>query len=169
MGDELFSRPRIDKLLRLARVLEGDAASAEDLVQDCLVRAVTHAHRVKAADRQDAYLRKSLVNAHHDRHRKKRLRVVHLSEAASKAANPGADFEERDALWQAIRGLPTQQRTCVVLRYYEDLEYREIATAMGTRESTVRSNLTRAIETLRAAMTETDPKGAETWTAPNRP
>ncbi len=57
--------------------------------------------------------------------------------------------EERDRLWQACIALPKDQRTAVVLRFYEDLEYAEIADLTGVREGSVRSRVSRGIATLR--------------------
>ena len=64
--------------------------------------------------------------------------------------------DERHRLWAACQALPTDQRTAVVLRYYEQLEYDEIAALTGVREGTVRSRVSRGIAVLRQQMGERD-------------
>ena len=64
--------------------------------------------------------------------------------------------DQRAGLWAACQALPEAQRTAVVLRYYEQLEYAEIAELTGVREGSVRSRVSRGLAALRATMGETD-------------
>ncbi len=57
----------------------------------------------------------------------------------------GPAHDERRRLWAACRALPEAQRTAVVLRYYEQLEYDEIAALTGVAEGTVRSRVSRGL------------------------
>jgi RNA polymerase sigma factor (sigma-70 family) len=52
----------------------------------------------------------------------------------------------------ACQALPEPQRTAIVLRYYEQLEYAEIADLTGVREGSVRSRVSRGLTALRAAL-----------------
>ena len=52
--------------------------------------------------------------------------------------------------------LPRQQRAAVVLRFYEDLDYPEIAEVLGVAEGTVRSHVHRALAALRTELTQED-------------
>jgi RNA polymerase sigma factor (sigma-70 family) len=61
-----------------------------------------------------------------------------------------------DVLWAACRALPEPQRTALVLRYYEQLEYAEIAELTGVREGSVRSRVSRGLAALRESMGESD-------------
>ena len=54
-----------------------------------------------------------------------------------------------DAVWRVCQGLPRQQRAAVVLRFYEDLDYAEIAAVLDLAEPTVRSHVHRALAALR--------------------
>lgn len=147
-------------LLRLAYVLTGNAADAEDVVQDALSRALPRWERICRAGDVDAYVRRMVVNAHTSWWRKFRRREVPAADIRSDevVAGPGDGLgsDERGRLWAACQGLPLDQRTAVVLRYYEQLEYAEIAALTGVRESSVRSRVSRGIAALRQEMGERD-------------
>ena len=68
-----------------------------------------------------------------------------------------AASDERDAILRLIAELPPRQRAAVALRYYEDLPIAEIADLLGSRETAVRSNLSRAIATLRQRLADPTP------------
>lgn len=141
-------------LLRLAYVLTGNPADAEDVVQDALSRALPAWSRICAADDPDAYVRRMVVNAHTSWWRKFRRRESPVAEVRLGGAN---DPELRDdRLWQACRRLPTDQRTAIVLRFYEDMEYADISALTGVREGSVRSRVSRGLAALRKELGEDD-------------
>lgn len=143
-------------LLRLAYVLTGNAADAEDVVQDALSRALPRWDRISHVDDVDAYVRRMVVNAHTSWWRKFRRRESPAAEVRTDevVAGPAERMpaDERQLIWAACQALPTDQRTAVVLRYYEQLEYDEIAALTGVREGTVRSRVSRGISVLRERM-----------------
>src|SRR5688572_7205493 len=114
-------------LLRLAYVLTGNGIDAEDVVQDALSRALPRWSRIAGVGDPDAYVRRMVVNAHVSRWRKFRRREVPVEAVRDRVVSAGVPAEERDRLWRACRALPPDQRTAVVLRFYEDLDYAEIA------------------------------------------
>jgi RNA polymerase sigma factor (sigma-70 family) len=132
------------RLVRLATLLSGSESVAEDLVQDVYVRAAS-----KVAELADAevfpYLHRSVVNAwkNYVRHRK----VEERASLADEGAGPSPD--DSIVLWAEIEELPPRQRACIVLRYYEDLDDREIADLLGCRVGTVRSQISRAVAKLK--------------------
>lgn len=69
-----------------------------------------------------------------------------LPDRAAPAASPAT----RLSLWHALGRLPTQQRTIIVLRYFEDLSHADIARTLGCRVGTVKSQTSRALAKLRA-------------------
>lgn len=145
-------------LLRLALVLTGNTADAEDVVQDALSRALPRWDRIARVEDVDAYVKRMVVNAHTTWWRKFRRREspaadVHTGETTPGPADgPGLGADERRRLWEACRALPEAQRTAVVLRFYEQLDYDEIASLTGVREGTVRSRVSRGIAVLRAQL-----------------
>lgn len=139
-------------LLRLAYVLTGSRADAEDLLQDTLVDLHRHAARLAAAQAPYAYARRALVNRHASNQRK---RSAHERPLAPDAVpDPGGpDPADRvasdDALWRRLASVPPRMRQVLVLRYYEDLDDAAIADVLGIGVSAVRSTASRAIGILR--------------------
>lgn len=136
-------------LLRLAYVLTGNGPDAEDVVQDALSRALPRWSRIASVEDPDAYVRRMVVNAHVSRWRKFRRREVPVEAVRDRPVPAGVAAEDRDRLWRACRSLPVDQRTAVVLRFYEDLDYAEIAALTGVREGSVRSRVSRGVAALR--------------------
>ncbi|GEB11764.1 DNA-directed RNA polymerase sigma-70 factor [Pimelobacter simplex] len=152
-------------LLRLAYVLTGNAADAEDAVQDALSRALPRWDRIVQADDLDAYVRRMVVNAHTSWWRRFRRRESPSAFVATGETVPGPgegdgpEHDERRAVWSACQALPEAQRTAVVLRYYEQLDYAEIAALTGVREGTVRSRVSRGLAALRTHFVDHDGRG----------
>lgn len=97
-----------------------------------------------------------VVNAHVSRWRKLRRREVPVEVVHDRPVPAGVGAEDRDRLWRACRALPPDQRTAVVLRFYEDLDYAEIAALTGVREGSVRSRVSRGIAAMRHELGEED-------------
>src|SRR4051794_24443771 len=144
-------------LLKLAYTLTGNAADAEDVVQEALARALPRWERISRVENVDAYVRRMVINSHTSWWRKFRRREAPVAELRDVAVPGGLDgLDQRSGLWEACRRLPEPQRTAIVLRYYEQLEYAEIAELTGVREGSVRSRVSRGLSALREAMGDAD-------------
>jgi len=146
-------------LLRLATALTGDPTHADDVVAEALSRALTRWDRVSRADDVDAYVRRMVVNAHTSWWRRFRRRESPMEVVPAPATVPGPDTdaaEDRERVWRACRALPEAQRTAVVLRYYEQLTYPEIAELTGVREGSARSRVSRGLAALRVTLGDRD-------------
>ncbi|MCZ3385470.1 MAG: sigma-70 family RNA polymerase sigma factor [Actinomycetia bacterium] len=149
-------------LLRLAFMLTGSADSAQDLMQDTLVKLHRHWAKVSRADAPLAYAKRVMVNEY-TRGAKRRwntAQVLVQDPASFETPRSGAfetELVERDRLWLLIGQLPNAERAAVVLRFYEDLSDRQAAELLGCRPSTVRANASRALARLRQQM----PKGEQ--------
>ena len=132
-------------LCRLAALLLGDGAGAEEVVQEAFLRTFSSWWRVRQPDRARWYVRAAVVNLC-----RSRLRRRGTEEAGNRASwrDPAEwhDDELDDGLvvLDAVRTLPPRQRETVILRYYEDLTEREVAAALGCSVGTVKSQLARA-------------------------
>jgi RNA polymerase sigma-70 factor (ECF subfamily) len=140
---------QIPYLRRYARGLARNAADADDLVQSCLLRALTNFHRFEKNTNLRAWLLTILHNIFIDTVRKNR-RAREAFEAAGIAADgvsQGANqFEHMQVveLKRAIERLPAEQRSTLLLVALEDLTYEETARVTGVPVGTVRSRLSRA-------------------------
>lgn len=150
---EAYVRDHLDRLSRFAAVLTADRALAEDVVQVVLERALRRWDRVSASDSPHAYVRRMVVNEFVSAHRRwgRVIPMADLDDLVPDVSDPADRHAESVVLLAQINQLPRKQRICVVLRYYEGLDDTEIASAMGCGPSTVRSNIARALATLRGA------------------
>lgn len=156
MTYEEFARARLTALARYALMLTGDRHSAEDLVQETMVRAQLNWRKVSRADSPERYVKRMMVNLLVDWQRGswwKRVLVRADAGAGLRVPDASEGTAERDAVWQALARLPRQQRAALVLRYYEDLPDAEIAEVLGCTVGTARGYVSKALTALRARLT----------------
>lgn len=153
MEFEAYVREQGAPLVRLAFVLSQDAQRAEDLTQTVLADAYRQWRKVTAARSPDAYIRRMLVNAHLDWHRKRSSTEqpsdLSTYEPHAFEADIADEVTSRDRLRSALLTLSPRSRTALVLRFYADLDDTAIAEVMGISASTVRSTISRALLALR--------------------
>lgn len=137
-------REEYEPSVRLAHLLIGDRARAEELAQDAFVRVLP---KLATADNPGGYLRTVLVNLCRDHHRRE-ARARRLPRPPERWAAPPGIPDASSAVWLALQQLPDRQREAIVLRYYLDLPTDEIAEALGARPATVRSLVHRGLTAL---------------------
>lgn len=143
-------------LMRFATVLTGQAWLAEDLVSDVLCRAYERwDDRISRMDQPHAYVRRMVLNDYLTWYRRLARTVPRAEVEPDTARQPdrAEEHAERDAMIRRLAGLPRRQRAAVVLRYYVGLSDAEIAAELGCRVTTVRSQISRALATLRIDLT----------------
>jgi RNA polymerase sigma-70 factor (sigma-E family) len=147
-----------DGLRKTAYLLCGDWYLADDLVQDALTRLFGVWGRVAGSGSPGPYARKMLVNLYLDHRRRPSRREFSQAEVPEGAgAEPANGVDgDRDRLMTALRQVPAGQRAVLVLRYWEDLSIEQTAQILGTSAGNVRSQASRGLERLRAAL-ESDP------------
>jgi RNA polymerase sigma-70 factor (sigma-E family) len=147
---EAFVRARHHALLRYGTVLTGNADTAADLVQDALERTGLAWSRVQQQGDPEGYVRRVMANRSISTWRKlRRERLV--------STPPEGSYEDRPTdrvMWDALANLPRRQRTVLVLRYYEDLSEAEIARVLSIAPGTVKSQASKALASLRAALSD---------------
>ena len=151
---ELYSA-HYPPLVRLAALLIGDVAAAEEVVQDSFVAMHSDWRRRCDSDKALSYLRRSVVA---------RSRSVprHRVAAARNSPEPPAEMPnaehgvtvllERSAVVAALRALPPRQREALVLRYYGDMSKAQIASVMGISRGSVKTHTASALSALRSIL-----------------
>ena len=156
-----FVRAAMPGLLRYGHALTGNPHDAADLVQGVLERIGSRWSSVlRRTGDPLAYARRAMVNAHISRWRRTRRENL-VAELPDTSAVWQPDRFADEPLWQALRSLPPRQRAVIVLRYYEDLSEDQIAATLGCAPGTVKSQASKALAKLRAAM----PDKETSWTA----
>jgi RNA polymerase sigma-70 factor (sigma-E family) len=147
---EAFVHTRGSALLRFAYVLTRDAALAEDLVQEAILKVYKQWGKVAVAEHPEAYVKRIVVNEFISWRRRRRNAEVpgEVPDLIGDAAVESI-VAERDWIWRAMADLSPRQRAALVLRFYEDLSEEEIARILGCAGGTVRSLTTRALDALR--------------------
>ena len=146
----------IPRLRRYARALARDVAAADDLVQDCLARALGKLHLWQEGTDLRAWLFTILHNQYVNQVRRavREGAAVGLSETEpmlTRAPHQARNLELRD-LERAIAKLPEEQRSVILLVGLEGMRYEEVAEVLGVPVGTVRSRLSRGREALRRLM-----------------
>jgi RNA polymerase sigma factor (sigma-70 family) len=148
-----FQRLVDDHATELHRFLVGcvGADAAEDCLQETFMAALRAYPRLRNAENLRAWL---YTIAHHKATDTIRIRTRRPTVALD-GIGPGSEPRmdpaalPDDGLWMAVRELPAKQRAAVVHRYVLDLDYREIASRMGTSEEAARQNVSAGIRRLR--------------------
>jgi RNA polymerase sigma-70 factor (ECF subfamily) len=146
----------IPRLRRYARALARDVAAADDLVQDCLARALGKLHLWQEGTDLRAWLFTILHNQYvnHVRRAVREGSAVGLTEnepMLTRAPQQSRSLELRD-LRRAITKLPEEQRSVILLVGLEGMHYEEVAEVLEIPVGTVRSRLSRGREGLRRLM-----------------
>ena len=145
------------RLVRLAALLGDD--DPEDVVQESFCKLYVARGRLRADDAKVvAYLNKIVVNEVRSRQRRRQVarRDAHLLTTADTGdmGDPTAVHGDRRAVVEALAGLPPRQREALVLRFWMDLPLAAIADAMGVRMGTVKSQISRGLAVVGAALRE---------------
>jgi RNA polymerase sigma-70 factor (ECF subfamily) len=155
---EQLVRPHQEVAFRVAYLIAGSAAEAEDAVQDGLVKAWRALGRFRAGEPLRPWLLKIVANEARNRRRsagrRAALAVRAAREEVSGDAAPSPETallaaEERDRLLAAVERLPDDARLVVACRYLLGLSEAETAAALGVRAGTVKSRTARALDRLR--------------------
>ena len=143
------------RLVRLATLLQGDHAVAEEVVQDAFVALHRRWRSLRDPEKAVAYLRTSVVHGCRSVQRRRGVAARHPENPPELA--PSAEHEAvldaaGIAVVDALRELPRRQREALVLRYYGGLAEAEIASAMKISRGAVKSHISRGMAGLRTAM-----------------
>lgn len=146
-------------LVRLASFSVDDLETAEEVVQDAFVKLVAGDYRVDPG-KEAAYLRSMVLNGARSALRKRQVRRAHTPDApglVAAAEVAGVASAEHDRIITALRQLPEQQASVLVLRYYLDLSEADIADTLGIARGSVKSHAHRGLKRLAQLLGDDDP------------
>jgi RNA polymerase sigma-70 factor (ECF subfamily) len=159
-------RPRIFRFI-LASLRDKEAA--ENLTQDCFVRAYRAREQFRGGSSAVTWLMQIAANLIRDHEGSSRLKFWRRALRSGVDPADVSDWvpdqrrspeavalakERVQAIWRAAANLSDKQRTVFLLRFVEDLDLLEIAAVTGMKEGTVKTHLFRAVESVRAGIEE---------------
>ncbi len=160
------------EVYRYAFRLSGSVVDAEDLTQQTFLAAQLHLAQLRSAEKARSWLFTILRNCYlKSRRRLGPLPAANLELDVNEIpANAVVDSIDREQLQTAINGLPDDYKLVVLMFYFEDCSYRDIAVRLGIPLGTVMSRLSRAKGELRGRLFAGEGKGADRHApAPLRP
>ena len=140
---EVFFAAQFPATVRLAHLLTGSDAVAQELAQDAFAKLLP---RFGSLREPKSYLRATIVNVCRNWHRGHRRELERFRRHGVPAEESVDEIEE---LIDVIARLPYRQRTVLVLRYWLDLSEAEIARSLACRPGTVKSLHSRALASIR--------------------
>jgi len=148
--DRLY-RTCYPRLLRTIYAVTGDAASAEDCVQEAFLRAFKAWSRYRPDKAAEAWIYQIAINTAISHRRRAKLRLI--GEVLRRLGRPGLGADPADGaassdLIQALSALPPRVAADFVLRYHHGYNNREIARLEGVSERTIGTRLNQAREML---------------------
>lgn len=130
-------------IVRLAYLLVRDRAVAEELAQEAFLRLYA---RFAEVENPAGFLRTVVVRLASTWRSRRTMEAQRLTLVAPRRTTPEAELDET---WEAIGRLRPHLAEVLVLRFYEDLDHREIGRLLGCPPTTARSRLKRALTVLR--------------------
>jgi RNA polymerase sigma-70 factor, ECF subfamily len=158
------------RIYRYALMSLRDPDLADSVTQDCFLRAYKAREEFRGDCSLATWLTRIATNLIRDAVRSRKFQfwkmvsstAVDAGAMADRLRSPGLSAEsslvvreELVKVWDAVGGLPAKQRSVFLLRFVEEMELSEIATAMGLHVGTVKSHLHRALAAVRKGMENT--------------
>jgi RNA polymerase sigma-70 factor (sigma-E family) len=146
-----YVKERRSSLYATAYHRTGDRFAAEDLLQSALFSTYRAWDRITDKAAVGGYMRRTMTNLHISAWRRRKVNEYPTEEMPETVGDTDAmgGTELRAVLWQALARLPENQRTMLVLRYYEGRTDPEIADVLNISVGTVKSSIWRALRRLR--------------------
>ena len=147
----LLVEQRREHLYRLAYCYVKNQQDALDIVGEAVYRGLLHLHSLREPERFCAWMDQIVVHAALDRLRKSKPLEPWDEDAASviPAAEKDLAIEEEIDLYEALDLLSPEERTYIILRFFEEYSFREMGEILGLPESTIKSRMYRILSKLR--------------------
>jgi len=146
--DELLA-PLMVPAYRLAYGMLRDRQDAEDAVQEAALNAWSHRRTFRRGSDPKPWFFAIVANQCRRSGRRRWMRLLRRADAAAEPVQPQRDIDTNLDLRLAITRLGHEDRLVIVLRYYMDLPFEEIAATLGISDQAARSRTHRAVRRLR--------------------
>jgi RNA polymerase sigma factor (sigma-70 family) len=153
-GFDEFYRDRYRRAVRLALVLCGSVAAAEDLVQDVMADAHRKWDQLAGYDNAAAWLRRAIVNRAISRRRRMTVSARGLLRISAQTTTSVELVETDWELWALVRRLPERQAQLIALVYVDGLTIAVAAATLGISTPTAKTHLARAKQRLKPDLAE---------------
>ncbi len=148
------------RLYRTALGILGNPHDAADALQEAGLKAYRYFDSLQDEQAGTSWMTRILINACYDVGRKRSRAIPTGLEIEPAVSSEPGGMADREML-QALQFLPEEQRTTVVLRFFQDLSIPQIAQVMGVPEGTVKSRLHATLAKLRTALKYQGEEGAQ--------
>lgn len=136
-------------LYSLAISMLRNEEDAKDAVQETLYKAYDNLSTLKEPEKFKPWIMKILTNTAYEMLRKRKY-TLNIDEYSNIPENANSiDLSTKITLWQAVESLNMNQRTVLILFYYESLSIKEISKVLGISQSAVKKRLSRGRMKLR--------------------
>jgi RNA polymerase sigma factor (sigma-70 family) len=149
-------RPLLGMALRLATAMRLDRNDAEDAVQEASLRAWRRRENRRPGTDLRPWFLAIVANQCRETHRARWASVLRFADPPGIAAVPGTDAAGDVDIATALRRLPHDIRLAVVLRYYLDLSFQEVAATAGCSVEAARSRVRRGLAALSTLLTTSE-------------
>lgn len=139
------------RLYRIAFCYVKNEQDALDIVGEAIYKGMSNLHTLKEIAYFNTWITRIVINTAIDFTRKHKQIMVCENEILELACSDTNDFDVEDTvdLYEALDYLSSQERSCIVLRYFEDRTFTEIAEILQEPESTVKTRVYRSLKKLR--------------------
>lgn len=142
-----------DSLYRFAYTYVKNQQEALDIVQESIYKALSSINTLKKSENMKSWLYRIIINTSIN-HIRKNKRILLIDEINDKGECEEDSLDRNIDLREAIEKLDENQKTIVVLRYFEDMKIDDIAKTIDCNISTVKSRLYTALDKLKIIMGE---------------
>jgi RNA polymerase sigma-70 factor (ECF subfamily) len=149
---ELLYRADLPRFVRAATAIVGDEEAGRDAVQDAFAQAVRKRSGYKGEASLETWVWRIVVNEALALRRRRASEVESSASAVTPSTNHVPEHDSAVRAW--VADLPERQRLAVFLRYFADLDYRSIASALDIEVGTVSATLATAHAALRRSYEE---------------
>jgi len=151
---ERLIEPHIAVGYRLAAAILNDAGQAEDAVQEATLRARRSIGQLRSSDQVKSWFLTIVANRSRSMRGARWWSVIRLPMTRSASPSPADAADQREDLSRALGRLSPEERAAVFLRFYEDMNSREVGQALGITATAARSRIHRALRHLRVDLAE---------------